>query len=407
MTSATSPPRPSDPEWDTWVETQLDKVEYDTSLGKQLAKDALKVSEGTLSKAQFHERHSEAVRSEFGIDERPTKEAAQAASEDNATHPKVPETRSTSRRRVLQAIGTTAAAGVSTVAGCVGDSGNDTRDRESQNNGIADSIDGDARDEDGIVDEIPHQTQLGMVVDTDRCVACLQCSLACKEENDTDIGVHWPYVFRYADDLAGERREGHLTRHCQHCSEPSCAFVCPTQARYKRTDDGVVLTDYDLCIGCRYCQVACPYGVNYLGEERPTELSDGFDGSRVGRDGRRVGGPPPANVMGKCTFCVHRQDADDPELQGTTACAERCPFGVIHFGDMNNPHSDPRRYLREDVPEKNHFRLLDGVGNEPNIVFVGHEPSKDAESIQGPVAYEDHGMVDGAYKHSDDGADQG
>lgn len=394
------PPSPDDNGWDQWVESQLADVEYDTELGKTLGEDALRVAEGDLSKEAFHERHSEAVTAEFGFDERPTKDAC----ESEGAMPKVPETCKTSRRRVLQTLGGVAAAGVGSLAGCVGVTDEATNSDDTEN-GILDDLGDEEKAEEGIVDEIPHQKQLGMVIDTTRCEACLQCSLACKEENDTDIGVHWPYVFRYEDDHGGERRVSYLTRHCQHCSDASCTYVCPTQARYKRKDDGVVLTDYDTCIGCRYCQVACPYGVNYLGQEEPTGISDGFEGDRVGRDDRTVAGPPPAGVMGKCTFCVHRQDSDDPELQGTTACEQRCPFGVIHFGDMNNPNSAPRQYLREEAPDEHHFELLDGVGNEPNIVFVGREPSKNAEPIQGPVAYEDHGMTDGDYDYLADGGD--
>ncbi len=394
------PPDPNEPGWDDWVEEQLDGSGFDIQLGREMAEDALSIAKGGLSKAEFHERYTEAVQSEFGIDERPTRRSAGRESDESEPLPKVPDTDGRSRRRVLKALGGLSIAGTTGLAGCIGTDASleDTLGGESE---IRDDIDGEVTDE-GIIDEIPHRKQLGMVVDTERCVACLQCSLACKEENDTDIGVHWPYVFRYEDEHAGGTREGYLTRHCQHCSEPTCTYVCPTQARYKRTEDGVVLTDYDLCIGCRYCQVACPYGVNYLGSDEPNEeISDGFDGDRIGRDGKPVGGPPPAGVMGKCTFCVHRQDADDPELRGTTACEQACPFGVIHFGDMNNPHSDPRRYLQEKG-EANQFKLLEEKGNDPNIVFIGMEPSKNADPIQGPVAYEDHGMQDGDYDYIDE-----
>lgn len=401
MATTETPLDPDDPDWDDWVEDQLNNVEFDTELGKQLARDARKIATGELTKEAFHTKHSDKVKSEFGIDERPTKQFVEPGGSEPT--PRVPQTQGRSRRRVLESIGGMATISMASLAGCLG-SIDEAESNSSDDDGI---YDGSAEEEEGIIDDIPHQKQMGMVVDTEACIACLQCSLACKEENDTDVGVHWPYVFRYEDDKYGDTKQGQLTRHCQHCSEPTCTYVCPTQARYKRKDDGIVLTDYDTCIGCRYCQVSCPYGVNYLGQDEPTSLSDGFDGDPVGRDGRTVAGPPPQGVMGKCTFCVHRQDSDDEELQGTTACEDICPANAIHFGDLAHPHSDPREYLRsEGIEEKHHFKLLDGTGNEPNIVFVGDEPSKNAEPIEGPVAYDDKGMVDGDYEYVDWGEDE-
>ncbi|AUX09718.1 Fe-S-cluster-containing hydrogenase subunit [Halalkaliarchaeum desulfuricum] len=366
------PPKKGDPEWEEWAEDILDSTEFDTELGKQISKDALRIAEGELSKAEFHERYGDEVKAEFGVDERPTKPDP----EPDNTMPRVPGDRNQTRRNVLKAMGGAAAA--VGLAGCVSASADDG----SESDGNPDS-----------------DTQIGMAIDTERCIACLQCSEACKEENNTDIGVHWPYVFRYEDEHAGDTREDFLTRHCQHCSEPSCTYVCPTQARYRRTEDGIVLTDYDTCVGCKYCQVACPYGVNYLGKDEPNEVvGSEFEGDRVGRDGRTVGGNPPKGVMGKCTYCVHRQDSDDPELQGTTACEQACPVDVIHFGDMNDRDSDPREHLREKEGS-NQYRLLDEVGNEPNIVYIGKRPSKDAEPVQGPVSYEELNMRDGNYDY--------
>ena len=411
------PPAPSDPAWEEWADRVLDDVEQDTELGKELARDALRAAEGELSKAELHDRYADAVEEEFGVDERPTKEAGRTRIDGDDPSPRVPDVDGASqetRRNVLKALGAVAAGGAAAgLAGHAGsalsDDGNDgiAAAAESDDDGIPATTDADSAD----VGDPDRDAQIGMVIDTDACIACLQCSVACKEENDTDVGHHWPYVFRYRDSLYGEEREGQLTRHCQHCSEASCTYVCPTQARYKREDDGIVLTDYDTCVGCKYCQVACPYGVNYLGKDQSTDLSDGFEGDREGRDGRTVGGSPPKGVMGKCTFCVHRQDSEDPDLQGTTACEQRCPVDAIHFGDMNDPESDPRQYLRgefdgrEDVDDKNQFKLLPEVGNEPNIVYVGREPSKDAEPIQGPTSYESQGMRDGNYDYLDEGGD--
>lgn len=423
MDAKQTPPAPDDPEWDDWAEEQLGDVEFDTELGREMAADALRIADGELSKAEFHAKHSDSVESEFGVDERPTKEAFQ---NHNGPLPSIPDPNKQTRRNVLRALGGVAAAGTASFAGCISSTSSTGSGQAAES---AANVSNET-DDDGIIDEIDHQKQVGMVIDTQECIACLECSKACKQENNTDTGVHWPYVFRYEDEHAGGTREGYLTRHCQHCSEPSCTWVCPTQARHQRTEDGLVLTDYDTCVGCKYCQVACPYGVNYLGKDEPNDaVTDGFFGreieetedeengiqlgsedgiqldsdrkveyDRETKDGVHGAGAPPKGVMGKCTFCVHRQDSDDPELQGTTACAESCPEDVIHFGDMNDPSSEPRQYL-EEHEDSNQYKLLPEVGNEPNIVYLGQEPSNDAEPIQGPVAYEDKHMKDGAYDY--------
>lgn len=449
MGSDDIPPPVTDPDWEQWAERQLGDVEFDTELGRKMAADARRIASGDLSKAEFHERYSEAVEAEFGVDERPTKKHVTPDDRDpTAPLPGIPDERAESRRTILKALGGfAAAAGTASFAGYLG--GVASEDINDSNETLV----GENGD---IVDEDERDTQMGMVIDTERCIACLQCSEACKVENNTDVGVHWPYVFRYQDEHAGDTREDFLTRHCQHCSEPSCTYVCPTQARFQREDDGIVLTDYQTCVGCKYCQVACPYGVNYLGKDNPNpnvmqmrndrhelEVTDADDdtdepanGIRFGSDedgitfgsdegitfdsddprlepgqlprfdretknGVEAAGNPPRGVMGKCTFCIHRQDRDeDDPLQGTTACEQHCPVDAIHFGDMNDPESDPREHLREKQ-ESNQYRLLDEVGNEPNIIYVGRKPSKDATPIEGPVAYEDRGMKDGDYDYEE------
>lgn len=443
METQEGPPAPDDPEWDAWAEEKLADVEFDTQLGKEMARDALRLGDGDLTKAEFHDKYGDAVEAEFGVDERPTKSAYEDREEPI---PKVPNQHEETRRNVLRALGGVAAVGTASLAGCVGDPSSTVPSHELEGNDTGN----ESEDGDGLTDESPAQKRLGMVIDTSECIACLQCSKACKEENNTDTGVHWPYVFRYQDQHAGDTREGYLTRHCQHCSEPSCTYVCPTQARYQREDDGLVLTDYDTCVGCKYCQVACPYGVNYLGKDESNEMvgnefgtsgiqideeevdedginldSDGveLDSEQIELDSDRevrfdtqtkngveAAGTPPKGVMGKCTFCVHRQDSNHEAVQGTTACGERCPEDVIQFGDLNNPESDPRQRLREKR-DSNQYKLLEEVGNEPNIIYIGQKPSKDAEPVQGPVAYEDHDMKDGNYGYvigadEDDGGEQ-
>ena len=377
-----------DEQWDERARQRLSSVEFDTELGLELSRDALRVAQGELSQEAFHEKHHEAVEAEFGLDERPTAPQTKRGETDDPM-PKVPGTGRPSRRTVLKSMGGLAAGGAAaSLAGCTEAEAATAPSAEDPAN-----ADGDI--------------QFGMAIDMNRCIACLLCVEGCKEENDTDRGTHWMHVFRFEEDEFGETREGYMPRPCQHCSEPSCTYVCPTQARYKRDGDGIVLTNYDTCIGCRYCEVACPYGVNFLGSGEPVsnstdenvrDLSPGFFGDQEDAEGVTVGGPPPEGVMGKCTFCVHRQD--DSARRGTTACEDACPVDAIHFGDMNDPDSAPRAHLRRNRGESR-FNLLEQTGNEPNIVYIGEEPSKDAEPIDGPYTYGDLGMMTHADGHEE------
>jgi len=268
--------------------------------------------------------------------------------------------------------------------------------------------------------------------------------------------------------------------------------VCPVRARHTRQKDGIVLTNYETCIGCRYCQVACPYGVNYFqwgdpdvemgrlefldatpdqvqsmdagdgpeyragtyaeeGSERHEALSGANDHVYDAR-GWWVDSRPPTGVMGKCTFCPSRQDDHTGNPKGTVACMNACDetgMSAIHFGDLDaeigddydravrylerrkeiepSPEqknsADPRPeeeggdgygwanddqatpqdrddiYVQEDWenPPAPHeesqlstFKLLENLGTEPNITYIGNEPGPDAEQKEeGPVRYED------------------
>lgn len=133
-------------------------------------------------------------------------------------------------------------------------------------------------------------SQLGMVIDLERCYGCRACMEACKVENSTSRGAFWMHVFRYEEGEYPETKQANMPRPCQHCSKPSCVSVCPTGARFKREEDGIVLTDYDRCIGCRYCEIGCPYGVNYMEFRHPEEAQYGYGSERgAGKDTYGVG----------------------------------------------------------------------------------------------------------------------
>ena len=154
-----------------------------------------------------------------------------------------------------------------------------------------------------------------------------------------------------------------------HCDEPPCVQVCPVKATWKR-EDGLVIQDYDRCIGCKYCMVACPYGVRYMnmGKFDPPESMTHYTNPRVPR--RRVG------IVEKCTFCVHRleqakarAEAEGREVRDgdyRTACQQTCTGGAIKFGDLGDPNSEVYRLSRD----KRAFRPLEELGTAPRVYYL-------------------------------------
>ncbi len=145
-------------------------------------------------------------------------------------------------------------------------------------------------------------TRWAMVIDLDKCVACQGCSIACRQENNTPAvspeeaanGAHLSLERRLS--LSHQREEAHgeypnvttryMTRPCMHCDNAPCAKVCPVQATY-RDEEGLMRQDYERCIGCRFCTVACPYGVRHFNWEeppwRPEMALAHQSGHRIGR----------------------------------------------------------------------------------------------------------------------------
>ena len=167
----------------------------------------------------------------------------------------------------------------------------------------------------------------GILVDTAKCASgCTSCVTACHEENG--IASHgrpltdqqWIRKVKLKD-----KQTNHVVSlpvMCQHCEKPPCVDVCPTGASFKR-DDGIVLVDRHICIGCRYCMMACPYKARSFAHEAVDNVVDYQ--------------PRGKGTVESCTMCVHRVDED-----GTPACVEACTeaeHGAMIFGDLKDPES--------------------------------------------------------------------
>jgi Fe-S-cluster-containing dehydrogenase component len=215
----------------------------------------------------------------------------------------------------------------------------------------------------------------GMVIDTRRCVGCRACMVACKAENKTPPGVFYTVVVDHVIEPRINDKPLFMTKPCFHCENPACVDVCPVSATFKRERDGIVVIDYDRCIGCRYCMTACPYSARWFdfGEDYPsvagaTAYADVPSPEYGQFRKRRREGSPIGNVR-KCTFCVHLQDEAgryDRAAGRWPACAKTCTGHAIHFGDFNDPDSDVSRLLRERVA----IRLKEELGTHPNVYYL-------------------------------------
>ncbi|WP_306058008.1 4Fe-4S ferredoxin N-terminal domain-containing protein [Natronococcus wangiae] len=399
-------------EWETDLEAMLDDTEYDTDLGMEMAEDAMRVTKGELSEAEFHEKYHDDVMDEFGEDNRPTQEAFENAQQEaKGTFAnmltKFEGDDDESRRDVMKKMGAGAAAVGLGAWGTVDDGNQEALAAAEEHDEEVGAGGGDG-------------VQWGMAVDLERCDGCLSCVQACSQENNLDQGVNWMYILEYEDAGApSSTSRNRLVRPCQHCTDAPCEKVCPTTARHTRDKDGLVLTDYDVCIGCRYCQVACPYGVNYFQWDEPDISTDqiadqaeemGSEGDHMVDDrGRWVDSRSPRGTMSKCTMCPSRQDGLMGEDRvGTTACEDACPPDAIQFGNMNDPESDPQRYAENPSRARTLAQLnppsadeleesLQGAGDDLDSVLEAADLDEDELALMAAIdiVTDDLGETDG------------
>lgn len=210
----------------------------------------------------------------------------------------------------------------------------------------------------------PPQTlarQLALVIDLNVCVGCHACVTSCKEWNTSGsagplvdqnayganpTGTFFNRVQTYEAGTFPNTETIHFPKSCLHCEEPPCVPVCPTGASYKRAEDGIVLVDYDKCIGCKYCAWACPYGAREIDEER--------------------------QVMTKCTLCIDRiYDAALPPRDRQPACVSACPTGARLFGDVKDPDSEVSKAIRE----RGGYPLMPEWGTRPANQYLPRRPT--------------------------------
>lgn len=213
-------------------------------------------------------------------------------------------------------------------------------------------------------------TRFGMVIDINRCVGCQTCTIACKHTNDTPPGVQWRRVLDVEQGEYPDVERLFLVVGCQHCAEPPCVPVCPSGATKQRAD-GLVTMDYDTCIGCGYCAVACPYQARTIVDDEAWYYGKPTVQETQTRHVDRIG------VATKCTFCVERIDEAKErglrpgiDLQVTPACATSCIAQAIRFGDFADPDSTVSRLVRDNKSFQMHAEL----GTDPQIRYLYEVP---------------------------------
>jgi phenylacetyl-CoA:acceptor oxidoreductase subunit 1 len=217
-------------------------------------------------------------------------------------------------------------------------------------------------------------TRWTMVADLRRCVGCQTCTAACKHANATPPGVQWRRVLDVEVGDYPDVQRAFVPVGCQHCDEPPCAEVCPTTATRKR-DDGIVTIDYDTCIGCAYCAVACPYQARTRTLRASFAYGKASEHEIVRQDDSRLA------VATKCTFCVDRIDDGlargltpgvDPDA--TPACVNACISEALAFGDLHDPNSKVSRL----VAANEHFRMHEELGTGPGFFYLWDRRLEDA-----------------------------
>jgi molybdopterin-containing oxidoreductase family iron-sulfur binding subunit len=214
--------------------------------------------------------------------------------------------------------------------------------------------------------------EFGYALDLSRCVGCRRCVYACVDENNQsrEPQVQWIRVLEmeqsrgidFADadpyyDADKVPREGHfyVPIACQQCRNAPCVKSCPVGATYQEPD-GIVVIDYDWCIGCRCCISACPYGARHFNWTEP-----GVPAEELNPKTHVLGNRPrPSGVVEKCTFCIQRvRDGRYP------ACVEVCPAGARKFGDWRDPNSEVRYILEH----KRVFVLKNELNTLPRFYY--------------------------------------
>lgn len=212
--------------------------------------------------------------------------------------------------------------------------------------------------------------QYGYALNLSTCIGCRKCAEACHIENNHDRVTSGSYIrvlemkqgsidLEHGDSTyehpVPQPNRYYMPVQCQQCDNPPCVHVCPVQATWKEKD-GIVVIDYNWCIGCRYCEAACPYHARRFNWAKPEIPAEEVNPVQAYLSNRIR----PQGVVEKCHFCLHRtREGKQP------ACLEACPTGARVFGNLLDPNSDIRKVLAT----KRVFVLKEELGTRPRFFY--------------------------------------
>jgi Fe-S-cluster-containing dehydrogenase component len=208
-----------------------------------------------------------------------------------------------------------------------------------------------------------------MVIDQQKCIGCCSCNISCNTENNLPPGVVYRPVLRQEVGQYPNVARIFTPKPCMHCDNPPCVPVCPVKATWKR-EDGTVVVDYDVCIGCRNCLEACPYSARtadfgeFYGmgtpEIMPYETRPNYEYSEEWRRKPYSDASPVGNAR-KCQFCLHRlREGMLP------ACVTTCLGGATYFGDYN----DKTSLVHNLVGSPRVRQLKPELGTRPSVFYL-------------------------------------
>jgi len=192
-----------------------------------------------------------------------------------------------------------------------------------------------------VVGTYPYQPHYAMIIYKDRCIDCERCIEACAQTNNVpSYGYRNAILSRKKEGIAATKmiRE-FLPVLCNQCNRPPCVRVCPTKATYKDKQNGIVMMNEALCIGCKACMTSCPYNARYYNRE--------------------------TQAVDKCDFCYRRRLQQG---ETNTACAEACPAAALLFGDLSDQKSGIYKELHK--PDQTILVLRPESGAMPNIFYL-------------------------------------